>query len=340
MLHTPHDRKALLYIVLAASVLLLFILDVFLGSSDIRPREILAAVSGKETDPLIRDLVLSYRLPKALTALLSGVALSVCGLQMQTLFRNPLADPYILGISSGSGLGVAIFLMGASALGAGADSVFMSLGAAGSAFVGAALVTLLIISISGRLRDNLSLLIFGVMIGFIASAMINLLQYFSSSHALKSYVVWSMGSFAGLSAAQLSVLAAAVAVGLLLSVYNIKDLNALLLGEQYAVSVGVSLAGIRIRILAVTALLAGSVTAFCGPVGFIGIAAPHIARAIYKDADHRITIPAAALVGACAMLLTDVISCLPGRGGIIPVNTVASLLGIPVILVILLKRRQ
>ena len=230
-------------------------------------------------------------------------------------------------------------LRSASALGAGANSLSLSLGAAGSAFAGAALVTLLVITVSSRLRDNVSLLIFGVMIGFVSGALVNLLQYFSTAHALKSYVVWSMGSFAGLTPAQTCILSASVAVGLVATVFSIKDLNALLLGEQYAASVGVSLKRTRRVILVITALMAGSVTAFCGPVGFIGIAAPHVARAFLRDADHRLTVPASALVGGCATLLTDIICSLPGGGGVLPVNTVASLLGIPVIIVILLKRK-
>jgi len=333
-------RTSALYSILGICALLLFLLDLALGSASIGLRDVLGSLFGGAADPTARELVLEYRLPKAVTALLSGIALSVCGLEMQTLFRNPLADPYILGISSGSGLGVALFIMGASAVGAGANSALMSIGVAGSAFIGAALVTLLIISLSNRLRDNLSLLIFGVMVGFIAGALINLLQFFSSAHALKSYVLWSMGSFAGLGGTQLLLLAVAVFVGVALSVFSVKDLNALLLGEQYASSVGVNLKGTRSRLMAITALLAGGVTAFCGPVGFIGIAAPHVARVLFRNADHKVMIPASALVGACAMLLTDIISGLPGTGGVIPVNTVASLLGIPVILVIIIKGRM
>lgn len=333
-------RTSALYSIFGVCVLLLFMLDLVLGSASIGLRDVIGSLFGGAADPTARELVLGYRLPKALTALLSGIALSVCGLEMQTLFRNPLADPYILGISSGSGLGVALFIMGASAAGAGANSALMSIGVAGSAFIGAALVTLLIISLSNRLRDNLSLLIFGVMVGFIAGALINLLQFFSSAHALKSYMLWSMGSFAGLGGTQLLLLAVTVFVGVALSVFSVKDLNALLLGEQYASSVGVNLKGTRSRLMVITALLAGGVTAFCGPVGFIGIAAPHVARAIFRNADHKVMIPASALVGACAMLLTDIISGLPGTGGVIPVNTVASLLGIPVILVIIIKGRM
>jgi iron complex transport system permease protein len=339
MQSSVQHRRQLLYWAFGIAAAALFLMDILLGSAAIGVNDVLASLFGSEADPTVSRLVVGYRLPKAFTALLSGVALSVCGLEMQTLFRNPLADPYILGISSGSGLGVAVFIMGASALGAGAGSVLMSVGAAGAAFIGAALVTLLILSLSSRMKDNLSLLIFGVMIGFVASAIITLLQYFSSAHALKSYVVWSMGSFAGLSGPQLWTLSALVLAGMSLSVFSIKDLNALLLGEQYASSVGVSLKSCRRTLLIITALMAGGVTAFCGPIGFIGIAAPHVARALFKDADHKVMIPASALVGACAMLLTDIISSLPGSGGVLPVNTVASLLGIPVIFVIILRKK-
>ncbi len=286
------------------------------------------------------DILFSFRIPKAVTALLAGIGLSLCGLQMQTLFKNPLADPYILGISASSGLGVAIFVMGGTLLGLDmSHPLFQIFGIAGAAIAGAFLLLMLIISLSHKLKNNLSLLIFGVMVGSVASAIINLLQYFTSASSLKMYVIWTMGSFAGLSPLQLWLLAGMVVVGVAMSVCNIKDLNALLLGEQYAAALGINIRGVKIRILVATTLLAGSVTAFCGPIGFIGIAVPHITRFIFRDANHKVLLPATALVGGTMMLFADLLTNIPASGNVIPINTVTALLGIPVILVIILKNR-
>jgi len=225
-------RRSVYYIIFAAALVIFFAADLFLGSVDISVKDLFTTYIGK-------DILINFRLPKAIAALLCGIALGVCGLQMQTLFRNPLADPYILGVSSGAGLGVALYLMGMSWVGVSAEgTVFQSFGIAGSALAGAVLVTLLILYVSKKMEGNLSLLIFGVMIGFIAGALVNLLQYTSNAHALKTYVLWTMGSFAGLTTAQLLILAAIVITGIILSVRNIKDLNAILLGEDYAASLG------------------------------------------------------------------------------------------------------
>lgn len=275
-----------------------------------------------------------------LTALLTGTALSVCGLQMQTLFRNPLADPYILGISSGAGLGVALFTMGFSAFGITfSSSLLSSIGTVASAWLGAFGVTLLILLVSGKLKDNISLLIFGIMTASVSGALISLIQYFSSSSDLKLYVLWTMGSFSGLSYTKIGIMSILVITGLAISIYNIKDLNALLLGEAYAKSLGVNIKMTRARILVATTLLAGSVTAFCGPVGFIGIAVPHIARMTFRDANHKTLLPATAIIGASLMLLADSISQVPGRPEVLPINTVSALIGIPVIFAIIFKNK-
>ncbi len=333
------------YILFAAALVLLFIADILYGSVDIPIKDIFNALfSQSEADSVVgsyvKDIVVDFRIPKAITALLAGIGLSVCGLQMQTLFKNPLADPYILGISASAGLGVAVFVMGGTFLNIDMGSPFFQIfGVAGAAMAGAFALTLLIISLSDRLKNNLSLLIFGIMAGSVASAIINLLQYFTSAASLKMYVIWTMGSFAGLSGVQLAIMGCMVAVGFILSVYNIKDLNALLLGEQYASALGLDVKIIKIRILTATTLLSGSVTAFCGPVGFIGIAVPHIARFVFKDANHKILLPGTALAGGFMMLAADILTQLPGAGSVIPINTVTALLGIPVILVIILRNR-
>ena len=318
----------------ALLLVVFFAADLLLGSSSLSVRDLFSTEVG-------RDILLSFRLPKAIVAVICGIALATCGLQMQTLFRNPLADPYILGVSSGAGLGVALFIMG-SALWGGAErsALAVSLGSAGAALVGAFAVTMLILYISNRVKGNLTLLIFGVMIGFIASAIVNLLQYTSNAHSLKAYVLWTMGSFAALDKMQIAVLAVLVVVGLTIAIWNIKNLNAILPGEEYAASIGLNVKGIRNRILISTTLLAGAVTAFCGPIGFLGIAVPHIARFIFKDANHRVLFPASALLGGLLTLLADTLSELPGTGSIIPINTMAALLGIPVILVILFRKSK
>lgn len=324
-------RSGAYFLVSAIALLVLMAADLVLGSASLSVRDLFTTDLGK-------DILVNFRIPKAVVALVSGMALAVCGLQMQTLFRNPLADPYILGVSSGAGLGVALYIMGTSLMGGGGGSVLNSLGSAGAALAGAAVVTVLIMYVSNRVKGSLTLLIFGVMIGFIASALVNLLQYTSNAHSLKAYVLWTMGSFAALDWLKIGILCALVLIGLVLAVMNIKDLNAILPGDSYASSMGLDVKRIRMRILVSTTLLSGAVTAFCGPIGFLGIAVPHIARFIFRNADHRVLLPASALLGGCLTLLADTLSELPGTGSVIPINTVAALLGIPVILVILFRK--
>ena len=319
------------FIVCTILLSIVFAGDLLLGSSGIGAKDLFRTALG-------RDILLSFRLPKAFVALVCGACLAVCGLQMQTLFRNPLADPYILGVSSGAGLGVALYVMGTSLFGASRSLIVNSLGSAGAALAGALLVTLLLLYVSGRVKGSLTLLIFGVMIGFIASALVNLLQYASNAHSLKAYVLWTMGSFAALDGIQITVLCVLAFLGLALAVWNIKDLNALLPGEDYASSIGLNVKRIRTRILISTTLLSGAVTAFCGPIGFLGIAVPHIARFVFRNADHRVLMPASALMGAVLTVFADTVAELPGTGSVIPINTVAALLGIPVIIAILFRK--
>lgn len=329
-----------IYAAIAVSLVVLIIMNLILGSVIIPVRELFASITNNSSISYVNDILWNFRIPKVITALLAGVALSVCGLQMQTLFRNPLADPFILGISSGAGLGVALFVMGSSAFGITmAGSIFFNLGIAAAAWAGAAGVTLLILLVSHRLKENSSLLIFGIMIGSITSAIITLIQYFSSSSELKAFVTWTMGSFSGLTSAQIWIMFMLVFPGIVLSVYNIKELNILLQGEAYAKSLGLNLERTRRRILIATTLLAGSITAFCGPIGFIGIAVPHIARLLFRNADHKVLVPATALTGAAIMVFTDMVAQLPGQSGVIPINTVSALIGVPVILYLIMKSR-
>jgi ABC-type Fe3+-siderophore transport system, permease component len=332
--------KNRIYIIIAVILVMLLIADLLLGSVILPVKHIFAAITGGEAPQYIRDIILYSRVPKIATALLAGVALSICGLQMQTLFRNPLADPYILGISSGAGLGVAIFIMGFSAFGVSlASSVLTNIGVAVAAWIGALTVTAIVLIVSARLRSSISLLVFGIMLGSASSAVISLIQYFSNSNELKSYTLWTMGSFSGLTASQVLILFLLVLAGLVISIYNIKDLNAIISGETYAKSLGVNIERVRRRILIATTILAGGVTAFCGPIGFVGIAVPHIARMVFKDANHKVLIPATALLGAAVMVFADTVSQLPGQSGILPINTVSALIGLPVIFAIILKRK-
>jgi iron complex transport system permease protein len=279
-------------------------------------------------------IVINIRLIKAVVALLCGAALSVSGLQMQTLFRNPLAGPYILGISSGASLGVAIFILGAPLLGL--PMAFTQLGVAGAAWIGAALVLVIIAAVSQRIKDIMVILILGMMFSSGVSAIVQILQYLSKEESLKSFVIWTMGSLGNVTMSQLGILLPSVLLGLLLSVLTIKPLNLLLLGEEYARSMGLNLNRSRQMLFLSTTLLAGTVTAFCGPIGFIGLAVPHVARALFRNADHRVLLPATALLGACVLVFCDIISKILT----LPVNSITAILGIPIVIWVVVRNKS
>lgn len=334
-------RTLLCFILLALLLVLLFVASLLLGSVSLQVKEVLGVLFGQEADPQTRILVTHFRLPKAITALIVGTALSASGLQMQTLFRNPLAGPYVLGISSGASLGVSLFLLGAPLLGVSvASETLRNIGVVGSAWVGAALILAVIMAVSVRLKDIMAILILGMMFGSAASAIVQILQYLSPDSALKSFVVWTMGSLSGVSLQQLGIMSGIVVAGLALSIYLIKPLNLLLLGENYARTMGLNIRWIRFLLFASTTLLAGTVTAFCGPIGFIGIAVPHVARMLTGNADHRILMPASMLMGSVTMLLCDIIAQLPGHEMVLPVNTITALLGIPIIVLVIVRNRK
>ena len=326
-------RHAKAFIGLGATTAALFAADLLTGDSPLPPSAVWGALTGGVTDEAIRAIVLSIRLTRAVVALVIGAALAVSGLQMQTVFRNPLADPYLLGVSSGAGLGVAFFILGAPLLGWQALGVWQSVGVAGAGWIGAAAVLLLVALISRRMKNILGVLIMGVMLGYIAGAVIQILQYLSSAEQLKLYFLWSMGSLGHVTAAKLWVMLPMAAAGLLLAVHTIKALNLLLLGEDYARTMGLDVRRARALIFVSTALLTGTVTAFCGPVGFLGLAVPHVARMLFREADHRILLPGSTLLGAAAMLLCDLVS----KAATLPVNCVTALLGIPVIVWVIFK---
>ena len=336
----PGRNIRLIFSCLLLLVLIFFILDILFGSVSIKASEVIRAIF-TSTDSNFETIVLRFRLPKAITALTVGVALSLSGLQMQTVFRNPMAGPYVLGISSGASLGVAFVILGFSSH-ISPDSI-NGLGnwiLVAASWVGAGAVMMLIMVISSRVKDIMTILILGIMLSSGISAIVIIMQYFSNETMLKAYVIWTMGSLGNLTSSQLNVLLISVSVGVILSLFSSKMLNALLLGENYAGSIGLNVRFARIVIFLCTSILAGSVTAFCGPIGFIGIAVPHIARILFKTSDHKILIPGTILIGGAVMLISDIISQLPGSENVLPVNAVTSLIGIPVVIWVILRNRK
>ncbi|MBQ8543959.1 MAG: iron ABC transporter permease [Alistipes sp.] len=328
--------RFILFTLLAILLVALFAIDMMVGAVGISASEVWAAITGGECDPIKAKIIIDVRLMKAVMAILAGAALAVSGLQMQTLFRNPLAGPYVLGVSSGASLGVAIFILGAPLLGVASSPMLSSLGVAGAAWIGSAAVLALVAAVSRRIKDIMVILILGMMIGSAVSAIVQILQYMSNEEALKSFVVWTMGSLGDVTTTQLWLVAPAVIAGLTIAVAVIKPMNLMLLGESYARTMGLNIRRTRSLILLSTTLLAGTVTAFCGPVGFIGLAIPHLSRIIFQDADHRTLLPASMLTGAVALLLCDIVSKLLT----LPVNTVTALLGIPIVVWVVIRNKN
>ena len=329
-------RSTTLFVVLCVLLVVLFVVDLLVGSVSIPLRDIFAALLGGEVTPSTRLIVVDIRLVKAVVAVLAGMALSVSGLQMQTLFRNPLAGPYVLGISSGASLGVALFILGMPLLGIATSSTISSLGTAGAAWLGSALILAFVASVSTRIKDIMVILILGMMISSGVSAVVQILQYLSNEEALKSFVIWTMGSLGDVTSKQLGLLLPAVLIGLSVSVAVIKPLNLLLLGEQYARTMGLNVRRSRYLIFLSTTLLAGTVTAFCGPIGFVGLAIPHIARMLFRNADHRVLVPASALCGAVVLLCCDIVS----KWLTLPINTITALLGIPIVIWVVIRNKN
>ena len=330
------SRHALLFLLLALLTAGLFVADLAFGSVAVPLRDVWAALTGGVCDDTTRTIVLKFRLLKAVTALTAGAALAASGLQMQTLFRNPLAGPYVLGISSGAGLGVALFLLGAPLLGISGHSFVQSLGIAGAAWLGAALVLLIVMAVSRRIKDIMVILILGMMFSSGVGAVVQILQYLSREEALKAFVIWTMGSLGDVTAQQLTILVPSIVVGLLLAVWTIKPLNLLLFGEEYAVTMGLNIRRSRGLLFLSTTLLAGTVTAFCGPIGFIGLAMPHVARMLFRNGDHRVLVPGTILSGAAVLLLCDLVS----KFFTLPINAITALLGIPIVVWVVLRNKS
>ncbi len=335
-----HGTRVLL--LLSVLVPTFFILDLLVGSYYLSFPEILKAIFQPDnTNSQIVLIINQFRIPKALTAILAGSALSVAGLQMQTVFRNPLAGPYILGVSSGASLGVALLVLGTGGLlGGSIGSAVGSWGIVAAAWLGSGLILLLIALISNRIKDIMTILILGILISSAISAVVNILQYFSNESMLKSFVVWTMGSLGSVTNTQLSVLFPSVLIGMAIAFFSSKFLDAFLLGENYARSMGMNIRFARKMVFLSTCILAGSITAFCGPIGFIGIAVPHIARMVLKTARHLLLVPGTILIGALMMLVSDMISQLPGSEHTLPVNSVTALMGIPIVIWIIVRNHK
>ncbi len=327
---------------ITALIVVLFIANLFLGAIHIPAADVLRILTGDAAEKESWNyIVIQSRLPQAMTALLCGGSLAVSGLMLQTAFANPLAGPSILGISSGANLGVAIVMLaGGGMITAGETTIpgFMSVLIGG--FAGAMIIMSVILSLSTFIRSNLMLLITGIMIGYIASSAISLLNYFSTEEGVHSYMIWGMGNFAGVSLQQMPLFATVCLIGLAVSVMLIKPLNALLMGNQYAESLGINIRLTRNLLLTATGLLTAVTTAFCGPVSFLGLAVPHVARMILRTENHKVLLPATILCGSAAALICNLLCTLPGEKGIIPLNVVTPLLGAPVIIYVILKQRH
>ena len=336
-------RPYALFVVLAIALVALLVADLLLGTTEIPLADVWATLTGGvPSDATNSFIIRELRLPKVIVAIFAGMALSASGLQMQTLFRNPLAGPYVLGINSGASLGVALFTLAAPMLGALSGTMLADIGLTGMAWIGSAAILLLVMLLSRKIRNINVILIIGMMLGSAISAIVGILQYMGTEESLKAFVVWTMGSLSTVTMEQLAILIPVVVVGLLLAIIVIKPLNILLLGESYARTLGLNVGRSRTIIFLSTTLLAGTVTAFCGPIGFIGLAMPHLARMTFRTSDHRVLVPASMLWGALSMLLCCFVCDLVAYGGIatFPINAVSSLLGIPIIIIVIIRNRN
>ncbi len=338
--HIPGRNYKLIFTILMVLVIFFFLLDLLLGSVMLRPSEVFKALFS-DSGGMADTIITKFRLPKAITAMAVGIALSISGLQMQTLFRNPMAGPYVLGLSSGASLGVAFVILGFSSnLTPDAVSVTGNWAIAAAAWVGAGSVMILIMAISARVRNIMTILILGIMLSSGISAIVSIMQYFSNETMLKSYIIWTMGSLGNLTSSQMNVMVVSVAAGVILCLASVKMLNAMLLGENYSGSIGLNVKVARFIVITGTSILAGTVTAFCGPIGFIGIAVPHLARIVFRTADHKILIPGTILLGGIIMLVSDIISQMPWSDNVLPVNSITALIGIPVVIWVILRNRR
>ena len=336
------SKNTILFFILTLGLVLLFFVNISLGSITIPFKEVLKSLTGNYASKTSWEyIIIDYRLPKAITAILVGIGLSVSGLLMQTLFRNPLAGPYVLGLSSGSSLGVAFVILGAGALPSFLRGIMLSsYGIVVASIMGSTAVLVLVLLVSRRLRDTMAILIVGLMFSSFAGAFINVLAYFSTAEQLQKFTFWSMGSLGSLSWISIIILCTCVIIGMILSVLNIKSLNTLLLGENYAKSLGLNFKKSKLLLILATSILTGSITAFAGPIAFIGLAVPHIAKLIFQTSNHSILFWSTLLLGAIIMLICDSISQIPGTDITLPINAVTSIFGAPIVIWLLIRKRK
>lgn len=335
-------RNSLLFLLMAIGLLFLFVMNISLGSVKIPFGEVIKPLTGGYASRNTWDyIIINYRLPKALVALLAGMALSVSGLLMQTLFRNPLAGPDVLGLSSGASLGVALVILGSGLLPLSMASYFLSgYGLVIASVCGTFGVLLLVIGVAQRLRDTMAVLITGIMFGSFTGAIVGVLSFFTTAERLQKYTFWALGSLGNLPWESVSLLAIITLIGLLMGIACIKPLDALLMGERYATSMGINIKQARLLIILATSLLTGCVTAFAGPISFVGLIVPHIARLLFKAGSHRILFFATVLTGGILMLACDILTQLPGTEAVLPINGITSMVGAPVVIGLLLKNKK
>ncbi|MBR5604181.1 MAG: iron ABC transporter permease [Bacteroidales bacterium] len=322
--------------------IILFILNLFIGSVTIPFSDLFNVFFSEESNPTVRTIVMDYRLPQAVTAMFAGAALSISGLLMQTLFRNPLADPSMLGISSGAGLGVAITILLTGILGGSALStmgIWSNLGVSLAAFVGATFVLMLILGFSSRLRNMTTLIIIGLMISYLAGSLTDIMKFFSMKEDIHAFVIWGMGSFSAVGTSKLMFFSISVIIGLFASLFLSKNLNVILLGDLYAENLGINVKRNNLFIILISGYLTAIVTAYCGPIAFLGLAIPHLARFTFKTSDHRILTPAVMLIGMTVSLLCNLVARMPGFEGNLPINAVTAFIGAPVVIWVILRKR-
>ncbi len=336
-------HTSLLMFGLIASIALFFMLNLVLGSVEIPVRAVLRVLLGEEENTIWRNIILKSRLPQSLTAIMAGAGLAVSGLMMQTVFRNPLAGPSVLGISSGASLGVAFVILLSGSIGGVALSQLGFIGEVTltlSAIAGSLLIMILIAYVSQKVRGNVSLLIMGVMIGYIATAIIGVLKFFSAEEDIRAYVIWGLGSFARVSGGQTTVFVVIMLVVLPFSFLLTKTLNLLLLGDSYARNLGLNIKRARLLVISCAGILVAIVTAYCGPIVFLGLAVPHICRGLFHTSNHAVLLPASLCAGASLALLCNLIARMPGFEGALPVNSVTALVGAPVVMWVLFNKRK
>jgi iron complex transport system permease protein len=329
------------FLVLILILIICFFVNISLGSVSIPLKSIFNSLLGSANNESWQYIIQDYRLPKAFTAILVGSGLGISGLLMQTLFRNPLAGPFVLGISSGASLGVALVILGSGFFGGVFAALLISKWSVViAASLGSFLVLLAVLIVSSKVRDTMAILIIGLMFGSITAAVVSVLSYFSSAEQLQQYIFWGFGSLGNLSWNELFIFFVIYCFGIILSIVSIKGLNTLLLGENYAKSLGLNIKQSRLIIIIATSLLAGTITAFAGPIAFIGLAIPHMTRQIFNTSNHKILLPAVFLFGAIVMLICDSIAQLPTSDYTLPINAITSLIGAPVVVWLLVRKRK